>query len=207
MNQTRQISSILAGMSNGNLKLRQESNQQLGLSRSSSATALRQKYGDAGNFLARCNPSFQNYYTGNPILAFKHDTPTLALVNQTFGKEIANAWLVPEIVKVSEFCGCKDKFTDEQLEDTVTLIASAYPWLKVSELLLFFGWLKLGRYGKFYGCLDPMVITTALQDFIRERSIYIDRLDQQKREKDAEEDRKKPRYTRAEWEEMKSKRE
>ena len=165
------------------------------MSRSSSATALRQKYGDAGNFLARCNPSFQNYYTGNPILAFKHDTPTLALVNQTFGKEIANAWLVPEIVKVSEFCGCKDKFTDEQLEDTVTLIASAYPWL------------KLGRYGKFYGCLDPMVITTALQDFIRERSIYIDRLDQQKREKDAEEDRKKPRYTRAEWEEMKSKRE
>lgn len=168
--------------------------------------ALREKYGNIPNFLKRCNPSFQSYYIDNPILAFRQEAPTLALLKQSFNNDITTAWLMPEIQSVSEFCGCKDKFTKDQLEETARLIASAYPWLKVSELLLFFGWLKLGRYGKFYGCLDPMVITTALQDFIRERSIYIDRLDQQKREKEAEEDRKKPRYTRAEWEEMKSKR-
>ena len=107
------------------------------------------------------------------------------------------------MLTVSEFCGCKDKFSEEQMDETAGLVSTAYPWLKVSELLLFFGWFKLGRYGKFYGCLDPMVITTALQEFLQERNTYLAKIDQQERERKAEEERKIPSYTYAEWQERK----
>lgn len=199
MKQVKQIDSILAGMNSENSETRKLPS----LSQNSSAIALRQKYGTAENFLTRCNPSFQSYYTDKPLMAFKHDAPTLGLLATTYGKDAPVSWLVPEIKSVSEFCGCKDKFTKEQLRETSTLISTAYPWLKVSELLLFFGRLKLGRYGKFYGCLDPMVITTALQDFLQERNVYLAKIDQQERERKAEEERKIPSYTYAEWQERK----
>lgn len=35
--------------------------------------------------------------------------------------------------------------------------------------MLFFNRFKEGRYGRFYGTVDPLIITTALRDFIRER--------------------------------------
>lgn len=135
--------------------------------------------------------------------AFKHDAPTLGILNTAFGTETANAWLIPELVAVSEFCGCRDKLTDGQLEETARIITASYPWLKVSELLLFFGWLKQGKYGRFYGCLDPMVITTSLQDFICDRALYLEKVAQQERDKQAEEEKKKPHFTREEWEKMK----
>lgn len=36
--------------------------------------------------------------------------------------------------------------------------------------MLFFHRFKTGRYGRFYGAVDPLVITTSLRDFIRERN-------------------------------------
>lgn len=167
------------------------------------ALALRQKYGSIGNFLVKCNPSLQKFYTDKPLMAFKHDAPTLGLLRTTFGDNAPVSWLDAEMLTVSEFCGCKDKFSEEQMDETAGLVSTAYPWLKVSELLLFFGWFKLGRYGKFYGCLDPMVITTALQEFLQERNTYLAKIDQQERERKAEEERKIPSYTYAEWQERK----
>ena len=194
---------ISAVMSSVKQKLMQGEEKPKPLSQSSSAIALRGKYDSIGKFLVACNPSHQSFYTGKPLLAFQHDVPTLGLLGSTYGNDAPTAWLVPEILSVSEFCGCRDKFTNEQMEDTAKLITSAYPWLKVSELLLFFGWFKLGRYGKFYGCLDPMVVTTALQDFVNERGIYLDKIDQQERERKAAEDKKKPHYDMAEWQQHK----
>lgn len=198
-----EIGSILAEMSKESEKPRREERKPSNLLPNLSVLAIRNKYNEIDDFLLSCNPSFQKYYTGKPLLAFKHDVPTLGLLRSAYGENAPIVWLVPEILNVSEFCGCKDKFTKEQMRDTAGLITSAYPWLKVSELLLFFGWLKLGKYGKFYGCLDPMVITTALQDFLNDRAIYLSKIEQQERERKAEEDRKKPHYTRAEWEEKK----
>lgn len=181
----------------------QENRELQSMSQNSPALALKQKYGSVGNFLVKCNPSFQSYYTDKPIMAFRHDAPTLGLLRHTFGDNAPVSWLYAEIMTVSEFCGCKDKLSDEQMDETALLVSTAYPWLKVSELLLFFGWLKLGRYGKFYGCLDPMVITTSLQDFLVERSNYLAKIEQQERERKREEEKKKPHYTREEWERIK----
>ena len=63
--------------------------------------------------------------------------------------------------------------------------------LKISELMLFFHRFKSGRYGRFYGSVDPLVITTTIRDFIRERSVAIERHDQEVREKEEAEHRKR----------------
>ena len=42
--------------------------------------------------------------------------------------------------------------------------------MKLPELMLFFQQFKAGKYGRFYGSVDPMVITTALQEFLRFRA-------------------------------------
>ena len=49
------------------------------------------------------------------------------------------------------------------------LMLAEYPYLKVSELLLFFHRLKCGRYGRFYGMVDALFIASALVQFMEER--------------------------------------
>lgn len=83
---------------------------------------------------------------------------------------MSTAWLMTQLYNLSEFCGCRNKLGDNQLEDCATLIAQNYYYLKVSELMLFFYRFKLGMYGKMYGSVDPLVIMTAIRDFITYRS-------------------------------------
>lgn len=92
-----------------------------------------------------------------------------------YGKNTSAVWLVPLLFDLSEFCGCKGKFTTEQMRDLAYIIVAGYSYLKVTEILLFFWWFKCGRYGKFYGSLDPLIITTSLHDFIRDRNVLIAR--------------------------------
>jgi len=42
-------------------------------------------------------------------------------------------------------------------------------YLKVSELMLFFHRFKAGKYGEFYGVVDPQRIMSGLNMFLRER--------------------------------------
>lgn len=53
--------------------------------------------------------------------------------------------------------------------DLATLILAEYPSLKASEILLFFHRLKCGRYGRFYGMVDALFITSSLLQFSEQR--------------------------------------
>jgi len=78
----------------------------------------------------------------------------------------AAAWLSIQLADLGRFCGARDKLSDEQLSQTAQMISEDFFYLKVTELMLFFRWFKSGRYGKFYGTIDPMTITTALRQFV-----------------------------------------
>lgn len=82
------------------------------------------------------------------------------------------------------------------------VIATEFYYLSVTELMLFFHRFKSGRYGRFYGSVDPLMITTSLRDFIKERAIVYDKHDQEIRKQKDDEDRKKV-MSRKEWEEVK----
>lgn len=127
-------------------------------------------YGTLADFLTTMNPDAQGLLYGNIDRCFLADYPTLAEVRNAYGTSAAQMWLVPQLINLSEFCGCREKFTEDQLENCADIIAQTHYDLKVSELMLFFFRFKAGRYGRFYGSVDPMVITTALWQFRDERS-------------------------------------
>lgn len=119
------------------------------------------------------------------------DVPTLAELNAAYGKTASIQWLVIQIYNISEFCGCKDKLSTAQIHELSRIIEASYYHLKLTELMMFFYRFKTGRYGKFYGAVDPMVITCALREFMQERNQKIYEVESERRKKQDEEDRKK----------------
>lgn len=109
--------------------------------------------------------------------------PTLGQVNAAYGANTSAAWLITLLTDVSEFCGCKEKITPKQIDQLADIIALNYGYLKVTEVMLFFWWFKSGRYGRFYGAVDPMVITTTLRDFIRDRNALMARKESEDEER------------------------
>lgn len=55
---------------------------------------------------------------------------------------------------------------------------------------MFFFNFKMGKYGKFYGAVDPMVITCALREFMDERNCRIDQVENERRRKQEEKEMK-----------------
>lgn len=106
------------------------------------------------------------------------DYPTLADICIAYGKTFSFQWLVPQITDLTLFTGAKN-LTKEQIRSLAKVVAAEYHYLKVTELLLFFHRFKTGRYGRFYSSVDPMVITCALRDFIKERNIFIDQYERE----------------------------
>ena len=130
-------------------------------------------FGDSQAFLDKVNPSTQTAFASNPSKAVMGDYPTLTDLKSAYGKNFAAIWLVPQIDNLTLFTGAKN-ITEQQHEELAKIISTEYGYLKVTELLLFFHRFKAGHYGRFYGAVDPMVITCALKDFIKERNTFID---------------------------------
>lgn len=127
------------------------------------------KYGDSQHFCKIVNPSAQVSFARQPERACGGNYPTLAEISQTYGRNFAEEWLIPQIYDLSVFTGAKKGLSEMQQEMLVRMIASEYPQLKVTEILLFFYRFKTGRYGRFYGSVDPMVVMEALGTFLQER--------------------------------------
>lgn len=128
-------------------------------------------------FSEKANPNKQVKAAQNLYDSIMGNHPTLTDINIAYNdaqcKNAAAKWLSVHIGDLSKFTGAKNIDANQQRE-LARIIASAYGYLKVTELLLFFYFFKTGRYGRFYGSVDPMVITCALRDFIKERNVFID---------------------------------
>lgn len=124
---------------------------------------------DKKGFLLTFNPSNQAKFCETPehcILSEK--APTLAQIRKVYGDGTPQAWLVPQLTDLTVFCGCKGKLEDMQYYELANIICQEFFWLKNTELMLFFWWFKTGKYGQFYGTVDPMLIMTKLRVFIRD---------------------------------------
>lgn len=167
---------------------------------SSRETMLR-RYGDLPQFMGRFTAAHEAEYCPHVWRCVLGSAPTLGQVNTAYGRHTAAAWLVPLLWDVSEFCGCKDKLTDRQMGELAYIIVSGWHWLKVTEVMLFLWWLKGGKYGKFYGAVDPMTITSALREFVGQRNAIIARSIAIGRER-RQEEWKKRAVSYAEWQAM-----
>lgn len=156
------------------------------------------KFGDRDSFLVKVTPDTQASFARKPEKAIMGDYPTLTDICLAYGKTFSEQWLYPQIADLSTFTGAKN-LTKEQIQKLASVIAIEYRHLKVTELLLFFHLFKTGRYGRFYGTVDPMVITCALRDFMKERNVFIGQYEQLERERKAAEEAKIPTMTHEEY--------
>lgn len=142
----------------------------------------------------KVNPDKQTAVSSDVYGCFTRDFPTLGTLNRAYKSSLypkpATSWLVPQLTRLCEFCGVKEKLTANQLDELADILAMEYPYLKTSEMMLFFHRFKLGKYGKFYGNIDPLTITSAMIKFMQERSEMLDKIEQQRRIEKEEEDKK-----------------
>ena len=157
---------------------------------SSQRTMMIQKYGSKTEFITTFNPDCQQQICANADNCFFGDYPTLGMVKEAYGSNMATAWLVPQLYDLSEYCGCKEKLQGKPLEECAGVIATEFYFLKISEIMLFLYKFKSGKYGRFYGSVDPLVITTSLREFLKERLYVYDKREQEIRDREAEESRK-----------------
>lgn len=95
--------------------------------------------------------------------------PTLYTLQNTYGDKVTLPFLTWFLVDLNEFCGCRDKMGERQLEQVAMMIITNYGYMSVTEVMMFFWWLKMGKYGVFYGNIDPMRIMSALMEFAQDR--------------------------------------
>lgn len=147
---------------------------------------VKAKFGTREQFFEKMNPSIQRIAAKHPDRCHFGDAPTLAMLSKTYGESAASNWLMAQLTDLVAYTNSRGMLTDEHIEVLADTIAQEYWYLKASELLLFFYRFKLGRYGHFYGNIDPMKITIALDKFLGERSEAFDkqRKDEERRERE-----------------------
>lgn len=146
---------------------------------------VRQNYGSSSEFMTKLNPSTQLAVGRMGDQAHFDGSPSLAILRKTYGEGFPATWLLPQILDLVVYSNSKGTLNEQQAEFLAEAIAQEYFFLTSSELLLFFYRFKLGKYGQFYGTVDPMRITQALNEFCDERVHAI-----AKREKEEEERRR-----------------
>ena len=120
-----------------------------------------QTYGSRENFMKVFDPMLQLTAGRDPEHAILSEkAPSLVVMKKAYGDNFPVMWLMQQILELVVYSNSKGTLNDYQA--------------KASELLLFFYQFKTGKYGRFYGVVDPMMITQALEVFVTERKRVIE---------------------------------
>lgn len=152
----------------------------------------RDKYGNAVNFLKVFAPVNQSKYSLFKERCFIGTAPSLSLIKDSFGEGTAILSITNQLKDLSEYTGCKEKLSISQMDSIAGTILMNYWSLKITELMYFFQFFKGGRFGRFYGTVDGMVITSALYEFVKDvRNKILDDIEKEQRAiREAEERRR-----------------
>lgn len=158
-------------------------------------------YGTSAQFRQTFSPVRQFHFASYPRQCYLGSAPALAHVAIAYGHGVANAWLMEQLADLAEFSGSTGKMSPAQLRACAYSIASAYAWLNVAEIMLFFARFKSGRYGRFYQSVDPLIVTNALREFVGERFSELQKYEYEENAKKREEQREGT-ISRAEYERL-----
>lgn len=127
------------------------------------------RYGNAEKFLNTFKPDMQVMAARYAERAYFGTAPMLETVCLGYGELAAMVFICALLEDINLFVGVKEKMPVNRQRELSRLVLAEYPYLKVTELLLFFHRLKCGRYGRFYGMVDALTVTSALMQFMGER--------------------------------------
>lgn len=172
--------------------------------------ALLNKYPDPAQFILDYNPDLQfklvRCNATHSELALNDSIPSLGLLSSTYGDETPIEWLKIQFGSLNDFAEVSTKIAKEQLSELSEIFLSEYYYINAAEICFFIARFKSGKYGRFYGSIDPLKITSAMLDYVSERRKDIERKERERyrnqREKEIEE-RGNNRISYAEYQELK----
>lgn len=92
-------------------------------------------------------------------------TFNLRMATAEYSLEFVGNWVDSLVMDFVSFAMLKCSFSLEQRKNLAMTIIVSHQRMLCSELLLFFLKAKSGAFGKFYGTLEPMDITTKLLEW------------------------------------------
>lgn len=95
----------------------------------------------------------------------KFNLPSLALLKELYGYRKTIGWLMIQLQSLNEFCGKRIAMTEVQMESIADIMLQEYPHVTLPRVLAFFHYFKAGKYGMFYGDIDPMKITSSIHEW------------------------------------------
>lgn len=133
---------------------------------STAVPSVVERYGTSEQLLQRFRPELQHGWCMKfRSRMFTGDAPMLREVADGFGDGTAMAWVSKQLQDLSEFSGAQQKLSPQQVLQLCGLILSEYGHYKLTELMVFFHDYKTGRFGTFYGAVDPLTIMKSLREF------------------------------------------
>ena len=157
------------------------------------------------DFCKQFSPDYQFKICNDADSCYFGNYPTLAKLQTEYGKNAAMAFIIPHLQDLATYCGCSAKLDEKQYTECAFVISAEFYYLKITELMLFCHRFKSGRYGRFYGSVDPMVITTSLRDFLKERATaYRNHINEEEERREMEHRKKHPPMCYPEWVEIKT---
>lgn len=127
------------------------------------------------------NPINQARMCQNAEQMFSRQYPALSIIAKRYGAMEAETLVALYVRDLSEFTGVKEKMSPRQMHYVASIIVSDYGFLTITEIIYFFHLFKGGRFGKFYGSVDGLVITNALQEFMQIRADMLDKIEHKRR--------------------------
>lgn len=123
-------------------------------------------------------------------------SPTMAQIDNMYGKGMAGTWVATILTFMNEMRPEGRRMTPQQIVFSSSFLASSFPYLKASEILLFFRRAMGGAYGKlFYGAMDGHDLGAALREhFLKERARMYDRIETERRREKEEREREEAVY-------------
>lgn len=129
------------------------------------------RYGDVKNFYKLFSLRNTSDYISNPERCVTGSAPTLCAMKRFYGEGPTRGWVEIQIITLSDLCGAAGKINNTQTAFCAEVILAQYGYLKVTDLLLYFSNLTAGKYGYFYGAIDPQRILAWINDYLHDRNI------------------------------------
>lgn len=151
------------------------------------------KFPTRGDVEVGFSPQKWGYALANPSRAYMADCPTLADYNAMYGVGASADWVYMQVLALFGASSSKDK---EQV-DAISIFASNFSQeakrYKLSELMLFFGRYKAGRYDNSYTTFDTKRIGNAFfNEFLPQRRVEIDIAEREQQQKESMKRRELP---------------
>ncbi len=123
------------------------------------------------------SPANWGYASQNPERAYKAQCPTLQQYDSLYGEGSSDLWIETMVTGLFGASSSREKGNANGIHVFCQSFAAQVKGFKLSELLLFFGRYKAGRYDNSYASFDARRIGNAFfREFVPERNLEIDRI-------------------------------